>query len=450
MFEPESLPGPLPAMLVQLRALAAEPPAMPTAADRAAWLVGLRQVADAAEAAFTHALGRFDAAGDAETLHGARSTQAWLRGACGLAPGDAGSRVHVARQARTVLRDAVSALAAGHVTYPQVGQISRSLRRLPESTHVEAVDLLTELARVSDAAAVALAGRRLVEVVDPDAADAAAAAQFDRRYLHLSPLLDGMTVVDGLLDAEGAEMVATALAPFLVPLGPDDARTTAQRRADGLVELARVTCDHALLPELAGRRPHLDVMVPLAVLTGAAPAVGRCPHQAVSAPPPAWPTGSPTGLPTGPLEPEPPAGSFSLPREAVRRLACDAVVGRVLLGPDSVVLDLGRTRRLFSPQQRRALAIRDGGCRFPGCHRPAKFTDAHHIRPWTAGGASDLANAVLICRFHHRLVHEGGWRIEVVDVDRGADGPLEFAGRVGQRLHEAAGRLPGASCSRGP
>ncbi len=70
---------------------------------------------------------------------------------------------------------------------------------------------------------------------------------------------------------------------------------------------------------------------------------------------------------------------------------------------------LGRSQRLFSSHQRRLLALRDGGCRFPGCSRPPAHTDAHHVVPWSAGGATDIANAVLLCRFHHRLVHEGGW-----------------------------------------
>jgi hypothetical protein len=408
MFSPSTLPEPLAGIAAQLRHVADEPPAMPTPDDRAAWLAGLAQVMAAADAVFTQTLARFDAAGDGETLHGARSTASWLRGACGLAPGEAAGRVHVARQSRGALAPAVRALAQGEVTFSEVAQISRALRQLPGSTHAEAVEVLLDLAKRTDAAAVAVAGRRLAEVVDPDGAARAAQDQFQRRSLHLSPLLDGMTAVDGLLDAEAAELVTTALAPFLVPLGRDDERTTAQRRADGLVELARGMCDHGLLPELGGRRPHLEVVVPVERLF---PEAGEALANA------------------GPGRDAP-----DLPREAVRRIGCDATVSRILVGPDSEVLDLGRRQRLFSRQQRRALAIRDGGCRFPGCSRIPAFTDAHHIVSWVRGGPTDLANAVLLCRFHHRLVHEGGWTICLEQAPRGANGDITFGGPRGQLL----------------
>ena len=119
---------------------------------------------------------------------------------------------------------------------------------------------------------------------------------------------------------------------------------------------------------------------------------------------------------------------------AVGRLACDAVVQRVLLGPESVPVDVGRAHRLFTTHQRRALGIRDGGCRFPGCQRPARYTDAHHLRSWLDGGETDLANGLLLCRHHHRAVHEGGWRITVRQTSVGANGALTFEGPCGQRM----------------
>ncbi len=95
--------------------------------------------------------------------------------------------------------------------------------------------------------------------------------------------------------------------------------------------------------------------------------------------------------------------------ETARRLACDA--SRVMVSHDdaSSILDVGRKTRTVPPALRRALESRDRGCRFPGCG--LRFTDAHHIKHWADGGETSLANTVLLCRRHHRSVHEEGYRI---------------------------------------
>jgi hypothetical protein len=95
--------------------------------------------------------------------------------------------------------------------------------------------------------------------------------------------------------------------------------------------------------------------------------------------------------------------------ENSRRFACDASVVEVVKGPDGSVLDVGRRRRTISPALRRALEARDRGCRFPGCG--LRFADAHHIEHWADGGETSLKNTVLLCRRHHRLVHEEGHRV---------------------------------------
>ena len=96
--------------------------------------------------------------------------------------------------------------------------------------------------------------------------------------------------------------------------------------------------------------------------------------------------------------------------ETSRRLACDASFVRIGRSPDGTVLDVGRRSRTIPPALRRALEVRDRGCRFPGCG--LRFTDAHHVVHWADGGETSLANTILLCRFHHRLVHEEGWRVE--------------------------------------
>jgi hypothetical protein len=88
-----------------------------------------------------------------------------------------------------------------------------------------------------------------------------------------------------------------------------------------------------------------------------------------------------------------------------------ALLPPVLGGAPSQPLDLGRTTRVITPSQRLALAVRDGGCVFPDCDRPLAWCEGHHVWHWLDGGPTDLANLVLLCRAHHRAVHEGGWQL---------------------------------------
>ena len=101
----------------------------------------------------------------------------------------------------------------------------------------------------------------------------------------------------------------------------------------------------------------------------------------------------------------------SLSRETLKRLGCEAGLVPVVHGNDGEILSVGRRTRAAPAAIRRALRVRDGGCRFPGCNRH-RFVDAHHIRHWADGGDTKLSNLVELCRHHHRLIHEGGYRLE--------------------------------------
>ena len=94
-------------------------------------------------------------------------------------------------------------------------------------------------------------------------------------------------------------------------------------------------------------------------------------------------------------------------------LTCNATLTRVLLDPDGSPLDVGRTHRLATPAQRKALVVRDGGCVVPGCACPADAADAHHVIAWQAGGPTDLSNLVMLCERHHQLVHAGIYTVKV-------------------------------------
>ncbi|MCZ3387036.1 MAG: HNH endonuclease, partial [Actinomycetia bacterium] len=383
----------------------------------------------------------FDAHGDGQVLHAAASTQAWLRGALGMAAGEASERVRIARTSNDLLAAPVEALvagpssgspaqdapgqeapeSAGHLSYEHLRTIHRTARALPPSARSTGVDVLTDLGTQLGVDDLRSAGRHLRHVVDPDGSARHAEEDFGRRWLSLAPMLDGMHSIDGVLDAETAASLAATLAPFQVPTGPDDLRTSDQRRADGLAEVVAIAVRSGELPTLAGSTTAMQVEVDLATLTGAQPHPARIPAT--------------TGA------------DVWLTPVAAGRLACDASVRRLLVDPAGIPLDLGREVRAFTAAQRRALATRDGGCRFPGCSRPSVHTDAHHLVPWAHGGQSDLTNGLLLCRHHHRAVHEGGWSIQPADAARQANGTLTFHGPSGQQL---ASSLPAARAAPGP
>jgi hypothetical protein len=92
-------------------------------------------------------------------------------------------------------------------------------------------------------------------------------------------------------------------------------------------------------------------------------------------------------------------------------MACDAVVSRVITGPDSQPLDIGRATPVVPAGMRRALEVRDRGCTFPGCDRPPDWADSHHLVHWIDGGETKIENLTLLCRRHHTLHHRRGFRI---------------------------------------
>ena len=124
------------------------------------------------------------------------------------------------------------------------------------------------------------------------------------------------------------------------------------------------------------------------------------------------------------------AGGIHVSAETARRLACDAATVTMRHGPAGEILDVGRRTRTISPALRRALAARDRQCRFPGCGN--RRVDAHHIEHWADGGRTALDNLVLLCRRHHRAVHEEGYRVTI-----DASGDVEFLRPDGHPLPQA-------------
>lgn len=116
--------------------------------------------------------------------------------------------------------------------------------------------------------------------------------------------------------------------------------------------------------------------------------------------------------------------------ETSRRISCDSSKVVFKLTKDGTLVDVGRKTRVVSTALRRALAARDKTCRFPGCN--AKVCDSHHLTHWSEGGETDLSNLALLCRRHHRLVHEGGFKMKFLD-----NGELQFYWPGGQPLPRA-------------
>ena len=132
----------------------------------------------------------------------------------------------------------------------------------------------------------------------------------------------------------------------------------------------------------------------------------------------------------------------AVPPEAARRLACDAGIVRLVEGTEGQPLDVGRKTRAIPPSLRRALKVRDGGCRFPGCDATARV-QGHHVRHWAHGGATALHNLVLLCPHHHRLVHEAGFGVE----HRG-HGVFRFTRPDGRVLSDTAPRHVVEGCQQ--
>lgn len=133
-----------------------------------------------------------------------------------------------------------------------------------------------------------------------------------------------------------------------------------------------------------------------------------------------------------------------------RRLACSHGILPQVLSGASLPLDLGRSQRLFSTAQRKALAARDQGCAFPGCDRPPGWCESHHIVPYGRGGTTDLTNGVLLCSRHHHMVHDDGWSIRLHPRSRVPEfaPPGTSRWRPSSRYRPRQGRRMSAACAK--
>ncbi len=221
---------------------------------------------------------------------------------------------------------------------------------------------------------------------------------------------DGRIRVAMDLDVLAGEELHSALDPLTRPVpepdGSPDPRSPGRRRADAFTQLVRTYLSRSERPESGGVLPHVTLLVPAAMSINGQLIDGPGPVDA----------GQVLPLPITDLErpvERVPTLGFTGPISArtAELVMCEASVATALLDDEGVPLNVGREHRLFTPGLRKALAIRDGGCAFPGCGLPPSWCDAHHVDHWEHGGHTCLDNGVLLCRRHHTLIHHGGWEV---------------------------------------
>jgi hypothetical protein len=352
---------------------------------------------DAATARLLDLIREFDARGGWNT--GFSSCAAWLSWRVGLDPGAARERVRVARALGT-LPLLARALARGELSYAKVRALTRVAT--PET---EARLLAVGRAGTADHVERIVRGWRRV---DRKAEAREADHQHGSRALHVYPDEDGTVRIRGRLAPEVGALLMKALAAAREALyqrradeAPEaDPPTMEQQQADALALLAESALHRGIDPGAPAERYQIVVHVD-------APALADPDQPGQSA-----------------LE-----DGTHVSAETSRRLACDA--SRVVMrhDADGRLLEVGARTRTIPPALRRALHHRDRGCRFPGCG--VRVGQGHHIRHWAQGGPTTLSNLALLCRRHHRAVHEEGYQL-----DRQPDGELRFRRPNGQVLPE--------------
>ncbi|TMC14335.1 MAG: DUF222 domain-containing protein [Chloroflexi bacterium] len=343
-------------------------------------LISLRREIDAREAEFAAKLAVFERH-KGYLAYGCLSLLAWLRWHCRMRLSSGKTRLEMARQLEQ-LPSTARALAEGQITFDNARVITRTAAAVGAERMGPGEPILLEAAKELDPGLLSVAAAHLRHSIDPEGSLKDLNDAHDRRGIWLSQTFGGVFVFDGRLDPEGGAYLQTALNALLGPRSAGDPRDPAERRADALVELARQALNRRKLPQVAGQKPHLSLIVRNETLEGA------------------------PGAEAADLE-----WAGAVPGETALRIACDCSLTEISVDKGGTPVGVGRTRRTISARLRKALVARDRHCRFPGCDMPVDWTDGHHRWHWVLGGPTVLWNLTLLCSRHHRLVHEGGWRL---------------------------------------
>src|SRR5258708_2074546 len=336
-------------------------------------LIQRRRVIDLQEIAFAREAAEFSAS-DAWDEDGSVSAIDWMRFNCHMNAGAAANAIAVGEMLER-LPESHQAVVDCEIGFAHLATMARTAEALGDLFDEK---VLVEKAKENSPGKFFYICHHARHAADPKTNAAEQAEQVEQRRLKLSTWMDGSLLISGQLDPVGGAAFLTRLAPLARRSGAHDHRDQEQRNADALVELASG----------GGSQAQIQVTSSIETLFALA------------------------GAPAAEMEHSLPVSS-----KTIERLACDSSIARVLLNSESLVIDVGRSKRVVSEPGRRALAARDGHCRWPECDRPASRSAAHHVVHWIHGGSSDLDNLILLCHRHHWMVHEGNWQLV-----RGGDG----------------------------
>jgi hypothetical protein len=293
----------------------------------------------------------------------------WIRFNCRVTSNVAADLIAVGKNLER-LPESAQAVSQGEIGFAHLKAMARTANAV--GTRFVEAELL-EKARENSPGKFYYICHHYRHAADRKGFEAEQAELVENRMLWISKSDDGSVQLTGFFDPAGGGAILTKLERMARKSGAHDDRRREKRYADALVEVASG----------GGSQAQIQVTSSVETLLGLA------------------------GAPAADME----DSSVPVSSKTVERLACDSSIARILLDSESVVIDVGRSKRVVSEPMRRALTARDGHCRWPGCERPASWSAAHHVVHWIHGGTTDLDNLILLCHRHHWMVHEGNWQI---------------------------------------
>lgn len=394
------------AAMVQLTDLVREAGAW-SADDRHAMLSRLDRAVDGLSAVQAAVL---VAERDAGTWQGAgdRSYEAWWGRTGGAGQRSATAQVrqaeHLAAVPAVVEAVADGRIGLGHAA--AIGQVAATGTPAQQAavSSVQRQRELLELAQELDAATFTTTLTRLVSTIDPDALEAAHQAQRRARFLNLADTPGG-TVVKGRLDTMTGHRLRLALEALTPRPAADDDRDAGQRCADALAEMAERTL------AAGDNKPgaHVPPQITM-ILTEEAWYAARAERDRRARAGTTDSSGASGPQGAGEVAVRRPPATLedgtAVPASELAVAMCDCAITRLVIDADGVPVDLGRTQRLFTGEQRRAIIARDRECIWPDCHAPARWCHIHHLRYWERdNGPTSVDNGALYCSYHHQESH---------------------------------------------